>query len=879
MRFLIFCLTSWLVGFSALGSLARPASAPKRPLADSSFLSTIKANGFPSLCPGGSVLLYYASSTNDKTFQWQRDGVELENATAASYSATQPGSYTLRIRWGPVSTTSQPLVVQAVSSLPKPTLSVYESINSVPDPCDGSRFILADYNGAYSMQWYRNGQPIPKASEFIQVSYGNSVPGAYNLVNQSGVYTLTVTSGSCSVTSDPLAFDKEARRNTLPVELFDYSVGACAGSRPSLYLPEYYSPDKYEIEWQKDGQFLPGATSTSLFTPSGGAYTVQVKSKQKGCTGTASANVAFTGAFKVISGYSGGDQTICKGSVFYLSVSTSARPDGFQLLKDGQPVAGATQGLHYLTESGRYVIRVRNGTCTVDSEPVNLRVVDPTTPLISQKSSETCQGTATLSVAQPVGGVSYSWRRNDRPLVGSESTTFQPTSGGTYSVVARRDGCSSESAPVALSVSAPIAVPPLSPVGYSPTDPLVTCLNPVLVSYKPLPNQTYRWLKDGAPLPVTASFISVAEYEQSGTYTLVTTENGCSVNQSVSIRTFGKNFKPVVKTPSGLTVCPGQFAKLLVDDPRLTNRISGIQWLRDGGEVFGVTTPQLDVIEPGRYVAQVTPVGCSLKFPSEPLTVAKSNLTPTRITADKKVFCSDAPARLQAPPVIGVRYRWLRDDQVVPNDTLNVLSANQSGSYALETSDALGCRLRTDTLRLTVFEAAKADISGSAIVPYDSTATLIIAVGGHPPIDLTLSDGAQLTGLSPTTLRYPVRLKQTTTFTVREVKNRCGVGKATGAAEMKVIILGTEPTASLRALAQPVPTPARCEIWVTLPAPAAARATLLDPHGRALERQVSPAGVSAEHRFGFDLAPLPTGTYLVRIESGEMVLVKRVRKE
>lgn len=877
MRVLMFCLTS-LGGLSALASAAGPVAACKRPLADSSINATIKANGLPILCPGGSVLLYYASTINDRTFQWQFNGTDIDGATFQTYQATQPGSYTLRIRWGTVSTTSQPLVVQ-VGSLPKPVLRVIESINAVPDPCDGSRFIMSDYSGYYQFQWYRNGQPISQSSERISVFYGNSGTGFYTLVSQSGAYTLGITSGGCSVISDPLNFDKEARKNTLPVELFDYSVGACAGSSPSLYLPEYYSADKYEVDWQKDGQFVQSSTYTGLFVPTEGLYSVQVKSKQKGCTGTASARVRFTGDFKVTPDYPTGNQTLCRGSSFTLSASYSARPDRVQLLKNGQPVPDANPSFYQITEPGQYAIQARSGSCTVTSEPVNLRFVDPSTPIISQKSSATCQGTVSLAVAQPVEGVSYSWRRNGRSIVGSESIAFQPTSSGSYSVVARREGCGSESVPVAVTANAPIAAPPLTPVGYSPTDPLTTCLNPVRISYTPRANQTYQWLKDNAPLNVTTPEIIVAEYEQSGTYTLVTTENGCSVNQSVSVRTFGKLFKPLVKAPAGLAVCPGQFIKLFVDDPRLTNRISSLQWLRDGGEVLGATAPQLDVVESGRYVAQVTPLGCSLKFPSEPLTVAKSNLPVARITADKKVFCSDAPARLQTAPVIGVRYRWLRDDQPLPNDTLNVLSANQSGSYALETSDALGCRLRTDTLRLTVFAAATAAIGGSAFVPYDSTATLSIAVGGHAPIDLTLSDGTQFTGLSPTTLRYPVRLKQTTTFTVREVKNRCGVGKGTGAAEMKVIILGTEPVADLRMSAQPVPTTARCEVRVTLPAPADAEATLLDPGGRVLHRQVSPAGRSAEHTFGFDLTTLPSGTYLVRVRSGETVLVRRVRKE
>lgn len=631
--------------------------------------------------------------------------------------------------------------------------------------CDGSRYIISTQYGTYPYQWFKDGQPVPG---------GSSVDF---LAKESGTYTLQLKTGVCSIMSDPIRFDIEPTKGKLPIEISDQTRGACPGSFRRLDV-RYFTTDQYEIEWYKSGQFIPGAVGTAYSPPTDGEYAVKVTRKDNSCSSTSEpVRVQSAGSIKLALDHKTGDQTICAGTYYSMQIDYDNTGSfyQFQWLKDGQPISGATGYSYKANQAGRYQVRVRSGqSCEAVSEAVNLRVTDIGQSAVLQKSSPTCEGTVALSVEQPTDGTTYTWRRNSRTQYGSTGPTLNPTLSGLYAVVAQKDGCSTESVGVNVTANAPIVAPTLTPGGYSSVAPLVSCQKDVTIGYTPKAGQTYQWQKNGNGINFSESKLTISRFDQSGTYTLLTTENKCVVSQSVSVVLYDVNFKPQLKTTGPSFLCAGQSVKLALRNPYEGSRV---KWLRDGLDLPGATNAELTVTEPGRYFALLS-LPCNYNYPSEEFIVKRGQLDRTPITTSNSLnistFCPDKPVTLAVTTQISQRYQWLRDGQLLPGDTLNQLKPFVSGAYSVRVTDEGDCQATSPATQLTRYEPAVATLSGSTAIAFDSTAYLTIQLTGQPPFDVLLSDGAAFSAVSGNIIRYPVRLQRTIVFTIKEVKNHCG---------------------------------------------------------------------------------------------------------
>ena len=107
---------------------------------------SITPAGTASFCTGGSMALNTTSSAN-YTYQWYNGSNAISGATAASYTATTVGSYTVAITNLNTCTVTTPATVVTVNSYPSATITS-------PSPlCDGSTVL----NGQY---WYRVNIPM-----------------------------------------------------------------------------------------------------------------------------------------------------------------------------------------------------------------------------------------------------------------------------------------------------------------------------------------------------------------------------------------------------------------------------------------------------------------------------------------------------------------------------------------------------------------------------------------------------------------------------------------------------------------------------------------------------------------------------------------------
>ena len=127
-----------------------------------------------TICSGNSQLL---TATGGTSYQWSRNGTPISGATAATYSATLAGTYSVLITNNGCSAVASNTSVITITALPTGTITP-----SNATICSGSSQLLTATGGTY--QWSRNGTPISGATS---ATYSATLAGTYSvLITNSG---------------------------------------------------------------------------------------------------------------------------------------------------------------------------------------------------------------------------------------------------------------------------------------------------------------------------------------------------------------------------------------------------------------------------------------------------------------------------------------------------------------------------------------------------------------------------------------------------------------------------------------------------------------------------------------------------------------------
>jgi len=140
------------------------------------FEASISAGSSTTICQGDSVPLS-VNAPAGLSYQWQKDGVAIPNAVAATYQATQAGNYTLVYSNNICSATTNTLAVTTIT-VAKPTITVLDK--------------TLTSSAASGYQWNLNG-----------VALANATNATWTAL-KTGNYTVTVTQNNCTATSDPV---------------------------------------------------------------------------------------------------------------------------------------------------------------------------------------------------------------------------------------------------------------------------------------------------------------------------------------------------------------------------------------------------------------------------------------------------------------------------------------------------------------------------------------------------------------------------------------------------------------------------------------------------------------------------------------------------
>ncbi|OYZ00160.1 MAG: hypothetical protein B7Y37_11695 [Sphingobacteriia bacterium 28-36-52] len=206
---------------------------------------TITASTATSFCTGGSVVLNSSSASGN---QWYKDGALISGATNASYTASQSGSYTVKVtnasNCESAASAASAVTVNALPAVPTITASTATSL------CTGGSVVLSS-SATAGNQWLKDGTPISGATNQTYTA------------NQAGVYTVSVTNASscASISASGITVTLTATpaKPTITQTGADLVSSANAGN-----------------QWFREASSVAGATSQTYRPLTSGNYTVRV---------------------------------------------------------------------------------------------------------------------------------------------------------------------------------------------------------------------------------------------------------------------------------------------------------------------------------------------------------------------------------------------------------------------------------------------------------------------------------------------------------------------------------------------------------------------------------------------------------------------------
>jgi uncharacterized repeat protein (TIGR01451 family) len=304
-------------------------------------------------------------SSNDYTVQWYRNGTSIPSATFSYYYAYQPGAYSILLKQGSCETRSNAVVIGLTDQL---KVSVDYAYNDKSACLGETRYLYSSISYGGSLQWQKNGINIPGAT-------GNNYAAT-----SSGDYSVRITRGTCSASSPPisLTFSNAIQ----PKVEFGYFTASEACTNATVRLADNYNLSGYQYQWYRDGVLVNGAVYTNYSASQSGIYSLKVTNGS--CTGLSKgvyANVGNGKTSKPTIFPSSTTRQLCVNNSISLNASTYY--GNLQWKRNGIPIPGETRYIYYATQSGLYSVVSQDGTCTAESDPIEVRIGEATTATLS----------------------------------------------------------------------------------------------------------------------------------------------------------------------------------------------------------------------------------------------------------------------------------------------------------------------------------------------------------------------------------------------------------------------------------------------------------------------------------------------------------------
>ncbi len=342
-------------------------------------IATITPQGNTTICQGSSVSLN-ASTGIGYIYEWYKDGNVINGSTGSSYSASQSGSYTVKVINGSCNATSNATIV-TVNPNPLALISPQSSTAF----CQGGSVILnASTEVGNTYEWYKNGIIM---NGFISSSY---------TANQSGSYSVKVMNGACNTMSSVTLIT--VNPNPSAIITPQSNTTFCQGGSVILNAS---SGSGNSYEWYQDGNIINGSIASSYSANQNGSYTVKITKGSCSTLSLATNVMVNPNPSALITPQ--GSTTFCQGGSVILNGSSGIGYN-YEWYKDGNIINGAITNFYTANQSGSYTVKVIDGSCYKVSSVTSV-TVNPN-PIVSLSLANLIHlkaATVTLS-GSPSGG-------------------------------------------------------------------------------------------------------------------------------------------------------------------------------------------------------------------------------------------------------------------------------------------------------------------------------------------------------------------------------------------------------------------------------------------------------------------------------------------
>ncbi|MDQ1257357.1 MAG: hypothetical protein QG656_1961 [Candidatus Hydrogenedentes bacterium] len=680
-------------------------------------------------CAAGTKHAFSATVRGGKGalhFQWQKDGVNLLDATAASYilsrlTVEDAGIYTCLV-WDSAEGAVEDDAVLTVLGI------VDQPVGAVCPPGQGHEMAVSGVSGLQepiAYQWLKDGLALKGATESkLSINPAQvSDMGAYQCVlSQNGV-SVASDRALLQVTSSPILFDAHPVGGTVYAGCCYSLVVAVSGGVPPL-----------QYQWLRDGEPLPGATAPRFDIEcarpeDAGVYTCAVQDAGKAVSSKGAA-LCVTRHLTIAEQPAGGAYYIGQAHTFRAAAADGIAPVHYQWQHDGVALPGATGPVLYieplaLPHAGVYTCGIKDaGGDFLVSEPARLDVAEHLSIAVAPGDAERYVGDGLVLKVEARGGVGelhYQWRKYNAALPEATSDTcafdrLGRGDAGRYDCVVSDDGGDYMiSAPAVLSMADRIEIATQPSGGEYYTGESHTFQIEASGGRGGLHCQ---WQKDGVDVagatdPVLT--LSPLTPAQTGAYVCAVRDDGGDSSTSKAAQLTVADHLTVATQPTGRHAYPGDAVTFAVTAAGGKGELK-YQWRKDGKEIEDEHGSEyaLDSVEDddaGQYDCVIEDAGTDSVTSAPAEFTVSDHVAITLDPAGGDYYAGDAHTfSAAAEKGFGeLHYQWMRNGAPIAGataDSLEIVSlaVSDAGTYTCAAADDGSDRAVTKPAELSVVE-------------------------------------------------------------------------------------------------------------------------------------------------------------------------------
>lgn len=244
------------------------------------------------------------------------------------------------------------------------------------------------------------------------------------------------------------------------------------------------------------------------------------------------------------------------------------------------------------------------------------------------------------------------------------------------------------------------------------------------------------------------------------------------------------------------------------------------------------------------------------------------------VVVENYTFCQNSETA--ALTAIGTNLKWYTGElDIKPFLNITPPTGNVGiSSYFVSQSNSYGCESKKAKINVTIIPLATATISGDASLLNGDSTLLKVNLTGELPAELKLSDGRSFIA-NQTPFIIEVRPSKSTTYTLKEIKNSCGVGFINGSAKITILepLAAEEPVENTVNIF-PNPTSEQFVVEFFKTTPKNAGISITDINGKIMqERKLKGIGKQEEI---FDINQYSSGIYLIKSFFDDKTIIKKI---